>query len=45
MNFDGKDFNNIMKFLVILGLVAWAIYITKNPACLAILPFLKISGD
>lgn len=42
MNFNGKDFNNIMKFLAIIGLVAFAVWITKNPACLIVLPFLKL---
>lgn len=40
MNFDGKDFNDLMKFLTILGLIGLALWETKDPICLLFLVFL-----
>lgn len=40
MNFNGKDFNDLVKFLTILGLIGFALWGTKDPICLLFLVFL-----
>ena len=45
MDFNGKDFINGVKILAVLLLVGFAIWQTKNPICLVVLPFLKFDED
>lgn len=45
MNMDGKNFNEIMKFCVVVLLIGFAIWKTGNPICLSVLPFLRLSDE
>lgn len=45
MDFNGKDFINGVKILAVLLLVGFAIWQTKKPICLVVLPFLKFDED